>query len=118
MGTVLLQGLRTWLSSVPLAPPPAPGSGATRSAVADARNEFLAMLADLQGSGEIPLLRERIRRAASLRELWHLRADVFSAVALQRNQSEAEDRLGWLNRWFPTRAPRSGFGALSFRATR
>jgi hypothetical protein len=117
METVLLQGLRSWLGTAPLAPGQATRSRVARSTVADARSEFLAMLADLQGDAT-PLLRERIRRSTSLRELWHLRADVFSAVALQRNQSEAEDRVGWLNRYFPTRSPRSGFGALAFRETR
>jgi hypothetical protein len=117
MGSVLLQGLRNWLAAVPFAAPPAARRSATPPAVVDARREFLAMLADLNGD-DTPLLRERIRRSASLRELWHLRAEVFSAVALQHNQSEAEDRLAWLNRWFPTRAPRSGFGALAFRETR
>jgi hypothetical protein len=58
-------------------------------------------------------MRERIRRAKSMRELWHLRVDVFSLVALHHSQSEAEDRLAWLNRRFPTRGPRSGFADLA-----
>ena len=77
----------------------------------EARIEFLAMLADLRG-GDTLLLRERIRRARHLLELWHLRTDVFSVVAVQRDQAEAQDRLDGLNRYFPTRSPRSGFGGL------
>ena len=45
--------------------------------------------------------------ARSLRELWHLRAEVYNAVAIQFNQYEAEQRLSRLNRHFPTRAPRA-----------
>ena len=62
-------------------------------------------------------LRERIRRANSMRELWHLRVDVFSLVALHLSQAAAEERLAWLNRRFPTRGPRSGFAELTNRDT-
>lgn len=55
---------------------------------------------------------ERIEQARTLRELWHLRADVFRAVAVQHSQGEAECRLFRLNRHFPTRSPRSGFVPL------
>ena len=116
MGTVWLQGLREWLCMVPLAP----GRrvrGSTSPTVAEARVEFLIMLADLRG-GETLKLRERVGRALSLHELWHLRADVFSLVAVQHDQAEAEERLAWLNRYFPTRSPRSGFGGLALRETR
>lgn len=116
MGAVWLQGLGEWLFKVPLAP----GRrvrGSASPTVVEARSEFLIMLADLRG-GETLRLRERVGRALSLRELWHLRADVFSLVAVQHDQAEAEERLAWLNRYFPTRSPRSGFGALTFRQTR
>ena len=113
MGTVWLQGLREWWCMAPWA-----SGGRVRKhlspTLVEARREFIAMLADLAG-GETLLLRTRIQRALSLRELWHLRAEVFSLVAVQRNQTEAEDRLAWLNRYFPTRSPRSGFGALPMR---
>jgi hypothetical protein len=116
MGSVLLQGLRDWLRTVPLAPAWG-GRLALSPNVLDARGEFLAMLADLQG-GDALQLRERIQRARSLRELWHLRTDVFRVVAVQRDQAEAEDRLLWLSRYFPTRSPRSAFGGLPMRETR
>jgi hypothetical protein len=58
-------------------------------------------------------LRRRIKDARSLRELWHLRAEVYNAVAIQYNQHEAEQRLQRLNHHFPTRAPRDGLGHLS-----
>ena len=60
-------------------------------------------------------LRLRIGRAQSLRELWHLRIDVFTFVSLHLDQAEADDRLAWINRHFPTRSPRSGFGELNTR---
>jgi hypothetical protein len=54
----------------------------------------------------------RIGHARSLRELWHLRAELYSVVAISHSQHEAERRLARLNRHFPTRAPRSGFAPL------
>jgi hypothetical protein len=116
MGLALLQGLREWFRMVPLAPAWG-GRVAISPNVLDARGEFLTMLADLHGA-EILQLRERVHRARSLRELWHLRTDVFRVVAVQRDQAEAEDRLAWLNRYFPTRSPRSAFGSLPMRETR
>jgi len=113
VGTLWLEGLRDWWCMAPWAPRRRVRSRVSATVV-EARNEFLIMLADLAG-GETLLLRSRIQRALSLRELWHLRAELFSLVAVQRNQSEAEDRLAWLNRYFPTRSPRSGFGALPIR---
>ena len=75
------------------------------------QQEFIDALADLQSQQAASLL-NRIKVAHSLRELWHLRPEVFERVAIQHSQAEAELRLASLNRHFPTRAPRSGFGAL------
>ena len=50
--------------------------------------------------------------AHSLRDLWHLRAELYHVLALNHDQREAEQRLTQLNRHFPTRAPRSGFVPL------
>lgn len=80
--------------------------------LAATQGEFDDALAGLPG-WQAAGMRERIRRANSMRELWHLRVDVFSLVALHLSQTEAEDRLAWLNRRFPTRAPRSGFAELT-----
>ncbi len=57
-------------------------------------------------------LRARIGRSHSLRELWHLRADVFYQIAHELGESEAHAHVAPLNRHFPTRATRSGFGAF------
>ncbi len=72
--------------------------------------EFQQSLADLGTPGSPDLL-DKIERARSLRELWHLRSPVYGAVALARTQAEAERRLSHLNRHFPVRAPRAGLAA-------
>ncbi len=75
------------------------------------KTEFLAALTDI--AGEVAdRLRWRIQEARSLRDLWHVRADVYSLVALHHSQAQAEQRLLMLSHHFPTRAPRSQFGAL------
>ncbi|HPO21233.1 MAG TPA: hypothetical protein PLO07_18730, partial [Rubrivivax sp.] len=71
----------------------------------------------LDSIGDLPIeatgaLRTRIGQAHSLRDLWHLRAELYHVLALNRDQREAEQRLTQLNRHFPTRAPRSGFVPL------
>ena len=85
------------------APPP---SGLSR-----VRTDFQACVADLAAVDSGPLW-DRIARAQTLRELWHMRAEVYRVVALSHSQLEAERRLEHLNRHFPTRAPRSGFAPL------
>jgi hypothetical protein len=75
------------------------------------RDEFLLALEDIR-TQEVALLRHRIGIAHSLRELWHLRPQVFKLVALRFSQAEAQCRLDGLNRHFPTRSPRSGFTPL------
>ena len=77
-----------------------------------AREDFFAAVADLTLPAASALL-DRIEFAKSMRELWHLRAEVFALVSLERDQLEADRRLATLNRHFPTRSPRSGFGGLS-----
>ncbi len=75
------------------------------------RMEFLATLADIDSS-DAEELRRRIHHSQSLRELWHLRAEVFRIVGVWHSQQQAEERVSLLNRHFPTRAPRSQFAAL------
>jgi hypothetical protein len=107
-------GLRGWLDTGWSRPPATPQSRepiATRDTIGEVRGEFLQALGDIR-TQQVGMLQERIRIARSLRELWHLRPEVFKLVALRFSQGEAERRLERLNRHFPTRAPRSGFGAL------
>jgi hypothetical protein len=75
-----------------------------------AREDFVAAVADMLPAATD--LRERLAHARSLRELWHLRAEVYHLVSLHFDQDEADLRLSRLNRHFPTRSPRSGFGPL------
>jgi hypothetical protein len=70
------------------------------------RDEFVCCLEDLPIAESEELI-YRIGLARSLRELWHLRTEVYRLVAVHHNQVEAEARLSRLNRYFPTRAPRS-----------
>jgi hypothetical protein len=93
---------------------PGPGSDTPDARLANIRHDFADALADLVGDHADELL-DRLHAARSLRELWHLRAEVFSLVSLQHSQGEADTRLALLNRHFPARAPRSGFGALEPR---
>ncbi len=91
---------------------PAPGSYSPPPNRLDAvRREFSAALADVD-SLEADRLRWRIEHAHSLRDLWHLRSDVYGAIATARSQAEAESRLVLINTHFPTRAPRSQFAPL------
>ena len=80
------------------------------------RRDFSDAVDDLRSDAADALL-DRIHDARGLRELWHLRAEVFRLVSLHHSQLEADERLAWLNRHFPTRAPRSGFGPLATPAT-
>jgi hypothetical protein len=75
------------------------------------RRDFLATLSDIQTT-ESDDLRQRIENTRSLRELWHLRAEVYRVVGLAHSEAQATERLSLLNRHFPTRAPRSQFAPL------
>jgi hypothetical protein len=81
------------------------------------RQEFLGALHDI-GPLHADSLHERIEHARTMRELWHLRPEVFDRVAHRHDESEAHARLAALNRHFPTRAPLSGFGALDTLSAR
>lgn len=79
--------------------------------LANVRQDFIDCLGDV-ATRQASDLAERIHQTRSLRELWHLRADVFSVVACHADQAQARSRLARLNRHFPARAPRSGFGGF------
>lgn len=79
--------------------------------LAAVRHEFVQSLGDI-ATRQAADLADRIGQARSLRDLWHLRGDVFSLIACHADQSEARSRLARLNRHFPARAPRSGFGGF------
>lgn len=100
------QRLMGWLLA------PAPHAAATApDRLPEVRSDFLATLADIEGP-DADTLRRRIREARTLRELWHARAEIYRVVGVAFSQFQAEERLGPLNRHFPTRAPRSQFATL------
>jgi hypothetical protein len=78
---------------------------APASALRRVQAEFVATLWDLQ-SLRANHVRDQIDSARSLRELWHLRADVFKVIAVHRGQHEAQQRLDTLDNHFPLRNSR------------
>lgn len=67
-----------------------------------ARQDFCQGLDGLDGDAARDLLR-RASHARSMREIWHLRAELFSLVARKLSQTEAERRVGQVNRHFSVR---------------
>jgi hypothetical protein len=110
------QTLREWLSRGWSGQRPAttatPVPLRTAPALETVRQDFIDAVDGIPPAASDALL-DRIHFARSLRELWHLRAELFRLVALHHSQAEADERLSWLNRHFPTRAPRSGFAPLN-----
>jgi hypothetical protein len=100
------QRLMFWL----LAPAPGDSAPPLKSLPA-VRGDFIGRLDDVDGA-DAQALRERIGRSPTLRDLWHLRAELYRVVSLQHSQLEAERRVAALNCHFPTRAPRSNFAPL------
>jgi hypothetical protein len=80
-----------------------PGSAPPPNRLQGVKREFGALLADLDNSGA-EQLRWRIQHAHSLRELWHLRSEVYNALALAHSQAEAATRLALVDTHFPVRA--------------
>jgi hypothetical protein len=76
------------------------------------KRDFAACVADLPAAGA-EALRHAIDDARSLRELWHLRAEVYKHVGRAHSEAEADRRLQRLNTHFPTRAPRAGMPGRS-----
>ncbi|MDB5998765.1 MAG: hypothetical protein JWP52_464 [Rhizobacter sp.] len=85
-----------------------PMSRRSAAQLTEVRQAFIDTLNDISAPDTHDLL-QRIRVARSMRELWHLRPQLFDQVAMRFSQQEAQHRLLPLNRHFPTRAPRSGF---------
>ena len=79
---------------------------ALRTPLERARSEFVAALAGLAEDDHNGLLK-RAQHARSLRELWHLRSELYTLVARRISQPEADARLARVNQHFPTRAQRT-----------
>ena len=110
---------REWLTGIPDTRFPADSPAAASPLRGDARlrgvrREFIDALDDIPGHAADDAI-AHIYAARSMHDLWHLRLDVFNLVSCQHDQAEAEHRLSQLNRHFPTRSPRSGFGTFGGR---
>lgn len=68
-----------------------------------AREDFCQALSDLE-TVEAGDLRHRARHARSLRELWHLRPELYHLIACRHSQREAEKRMAMVNQHFPVEA--------------
>lgn len=101
LGLLWAQRLWRWLWDMDESPRTlAPVSG-----LRSIQSEFIASLWDLQ-SLRASQVRDQVGAARSLRELWHLRAEVFKVIAVHRGQMEAQLRLDALDSHFPVRASR------------
>jgi hypothetical protein len=82
-----------------------PRRPATTSGLGKVKAEFNAALWDLQ-SLHANEVRDHVEHARSLRELWHLRAQVFKVISVHRGQIEAQLRLDGLDAHFPVKSSR------------
>ena len=83
---------------------------ALRTPLERARSEFVAAMAGLTELDPNDLLK-RAQHARSLRELWHLRSELYTLIARRVSQPEADARLARVNQHFPTRAQRTSTAA-------
>ena len=79
---------------------------ALRTPLEKARSEFVGAMDGLLEVDQLDLLR-RAQHARSLRELWHLRSELYTLIARRISQVEADARLARVNQHFPTRAQRT-----------
>jgi hypothetical protein len=79
---------------------------ARRTPLEKARSEFVAAMNGLFDVDHQDLLK-RAQHARSLRELWHLRSELYTLIARRMSQFEADARLARVNLHFPTRAQRT-----------
>jgi hypothetical protein len=68
------------------------------------REEFARMLDGID-TQHAQFLQHTIRHKVSLRELWHLRAEMFVLIARAFTEHEAERRMAPLARHFAERVP-------------
>jgi hypothetical protein len=102
--------LRRWLASSGADAAARVPAAAARTLQA-LRDDFVDALHDVPGEAATRIVHRALATQA-MRELWHLRVDVFALVAREHGEQVAEQRLARLNRHFPTRSPRSGFAGL------
>ena len=102
----LWRAARRWLARADAGT--APG---LRTPLERARAEFVGATAGLSSLASEDLVR-RAQHARSLRELWHLRSELYTLIACGASQHEADARLARVNQHFPTRAQRSVISAV------
>jgi len=90
-------GVRRWLRRWAAAKAADP-----RQRVLAVREEFARALDGID-TQHAHFLQHSIRHKASLRELWHLRAEMFVLIAQSFTEHEAERRMAPLARHFPVR---------------
>ena len=88
-----------------------------RTPLERARAEFVRALAGLATPESDDLVR-RAQHARSLRELWHLRSELYTLIARGVSHHEADARLACVNQHFPTRAQRSVISAVEMADVR
>jgi hypothetical protein len=86
---------------------------ALRTPLDKARSEFTSAMEGLIDVDTNDLLR-RAQHARSLRELWHLRSELYTLIGRRMSQCEAEARLARVNQHFPSRAARRSTGVSIF----
>ena len=86
---------------------------ALRTPLERARAEFVAAMAGFADTPATDLLR-RAQHARSLRELWHLRSELYTLIARRVSQHEADKRLARVNQYFPTRTQRTTVAPSEF----
>lgn len=91
----LLQSLLRWLPGE--ADPWGAGSKPAATPVPRVREDFLACL---DGLDDVADLQRCIAAAQSMREFWHLRGRLYTAIARAYTQTEAEARLATLASYF------------------
>lgn len=105
------RGLREWLNTgwdvsqpaeLNALSPARPARPPATSPVIEMRDTFVQTLDDLD-TAAAQALREQIARARSPRELWHLRTAVYTLIATQHSEAQAQSRMSTLNQLFPLR---------------
>lgn len=105
------RGLREWLNTgwdvsrpptLTARSAPLPTHTPVASPVSEMREAFVQALDDVDTEAA-HAVREQIARARSPRELWHLRTAVYTLIATQHSEAEAQSRMAPLNHLFPLR---------------
>jgi len=94
-------GFRRWLRRLG-APRAAAGSQSPEQQLRTVREEFAQALNGLE-SQHAQYLQHKIRHIRSMRDLWHLRAEMFVLIAQGTTEQEAQQRMAPLARHFPSR---------------